>query len=258
MVVTELQLKENYKNEKFSKYYLEEGAILTPSAKQFLRDKKIELVQKNKEQKKREITNNKIEKIKEKKPIKNNEVTKYKGLMGEVYFEKPEYMTQLSGNILIKKNHKIIFFRSKIDNFLSELILVEKQINANNNAKLKKDFKSIRQFLDAIITSEILNTKLDKNLKIFDLSLEEIREISHNPKKNFSMGHLFGISSDNSIKTLYLNKLRTLIREVEITAVDAFVSELEIQKIDLLRALNRLSSAIYIMMLKEEKGEYGN
>jgi ethanolamine utilization cobalamin adenosyltransferase len=57
---------------------------------------------------------------------------------------------------------------------------------------------------------------------------------------------------------LYLNKLRTLIREVEITAVDAFVSELEIQKIDLLRALNRLSSAIYIMMLKEEKGEYGN
>ncbi|WP_028856797.1 hypothetical protein [Psychrilyobacter atlanticus] len=251
MVVTELSLKESYKKQEFNKYYLEKGAILTPSAKQFLHDKKIEItkIKNEQEQNKKTTTENSIEK---------SVVAKYKGVMGEVYFEKPEYMTQLSENILIKKNHKIIFFRSKIDNFLSELILIEKQVNTDKNKGLKEDFKSIKQFLDEIIKAEVLNTKLDKDLKIFNLSLEKIRKISHNPKKYFSMDHLFGISSENNLRTLYLNKLRTLIREVEVTAVDAFVSESKVQKIDLLKALNRLSSAIYIMMLKEEKGEYGN
>lgn len=250
MVVTELSLKESYKKQQFNKYYLEKGAILTPSAKQFLHDKRIEITKiKNEQEQNKKITEKSIEK---------SVVAKYKGVMGEVYFEKPEYMTQLSENILIKKNHKIIFFRSKIDNFLSELILIEKQVNTDKNKGLKEDFKSIKQFLDEIIKAEVLNTKLDKNLKIFDLPLEKIREISHNPKKYFSMDHLFSISSENNLRTLYLNKLRTLIREVEVTAVDAFVSESKVQKIDLLKALNRLSSAIYIMMLKEEKGEYGN
>ncbi len=258
MVVTELKLRESYRNEEFSKYYLEKGVILTPSAKQFLHDKKIEVTQEKKEQIKIDVTKNKIEQIKEEKLVKKDEVAKYQGLMGEVYFEKPEYMTQLSGNILVKKNHKIIYFRSKMDSFLSELILIEKQVNTNNNIELKEDFKSIKRFLDEIIKSEVLNTRLNKDSKIFNLSLEKIREISHNPQKYFSMDHLFGISSENNIRTLYLNKLRALIREVEITAVDAFISESKVQKIDLLKALNRLSSAIYIMMLKEEKGEYGN
>lgn len=250
MVVTELSLKESYKKQQFNKYYLEKGAILTPSAKQFLHDKKIEITKiKNEQEQNKKTTEKSIEK---------SVVAKYKGVMGEVYFEKPEYMTQLSENILIKKNHKIIFFRSKIDNFLSELILIEKQVNTDKNKGLKEDFKSIKQFLDEIIKAEVLNTKLDKDLKIFNLSLEKIREISHNPKKYFSMDHLFSISSENNLRTLYLNKLRTLIREVEVTAVDAFVSDSKVQKIDLLKALNRLSSAIYIMMLKEEKGEYGN
>lgn len=250
MVVTELSLKESYKKQQFKKYYLEKGVILTPSAKQFLHDKKIEITKiKNEQEQNKKTTEKSIEK---------SVVAKYKGVMGEVYFEKPEYMTQLSENILIKKNHKIIFFRSKIDNFLSELILIEKQVNTDKNKGLKEDFKSIKQFLDEIIKAEVLNTKLDKDLKIFNLSLEKIREISHNPKKYFSMDHLFSISSENNLRTLYLNKLRTLIREVEVTAVDAFVSDSKVQKIDLLKALNRLSSAIYIMMLKEEKGEYGN
>ena len=130
MVVTELKLRESYKNEKFSKYYLEEGVILTPSAKQFLHDKKIDVTQEKKEQKKIEKTKNKIEQIEEEKLVKKDETPKYQGLMGEVYLEKPEYMTQISGNILVKKNHKTIYFRSKMDSFLSELILIEKQIKS--------------------------------------------------------------------------------------------------------------------------------
>jgi len=47
MVVTELKLRESYRNEEFSKYYLEKGVILTPSAKQFLHDKKKKRADKN-------------------------------------------------------------------------------------------------------------------------------------------------------------------------------------------------------------------
>ncbi|MEG0584640.1 MAG: cobalamin adenosyltransferase, partial [Cetobacterium sp.] len=70
---------------------------------------------------------------------------------------------------------------------------------------------------------------------------------------------LFDISVKNNIIVLKLNELRALSREMEIAGVEAF-TEVNgvVQRKDLLKAFNRLSSGIYIMMLKGEKGEYGN
>lgn len=53
--------------------------------------------------------------------------------------------------------------------------------------------------------------------------------------------------------------MRALSRELEIKGVEAFVKENgTIERRDILLALNRLSSAIYIMMLRGVTGEYGN
>ena len=53
--------------------------------------------------------------------------------------------------------------------------------------------------------------------------------------------------------------MRSSSREIEIAGVTAFLNEKGIvTKKEILKALNRLSSIIYVMMLKGEKGEYGD
>ena len=61
---------------------------------------------------------------------------------------------------------------------------------------------------------------------------------------------------DMSETIMGLNMLRTGTREVEVAAVRAFRSEFGIKKLDLIQALNRMSSAVYIMMLKDGAGLY--
>lgn len=247
MVITEIKLMEDYKKEKFTQLVIKESDILTPLAKEFINKKSIEIIS--------DITH-KIN-ISEKKEV-TNKLGKYKGEKDEIYLEKPEYMTQLKGNILVNKNSKIIKYRSKLDSFIAQLILTEKLIVNKRDNKLQNDFKSIKIFMDMLVRAEVMNEGIEENIKLLDLPLDKVRIVSHNPKKYYNMEHLFNISSSNKLNTLYLNQLRTLIREVEVLAVDVFLCDKKVERKDILKCLNRLSSAIYIMMLKEESGKYGN
>lgn len=242
MILTEEKIKAMYKEEQFTEFYLEEGVRLTPSAREFLIDKGIEIKSGNKK-----VTSNDVEKkVEEPKE-------RYRGLYGEKYLEKPEYMTQLYGNILVNKNTPRIVFRGKIDSFLSKWLVLEKELNENKNNKLNNDLESITNFIKKIQLAEILNKELD-DITVLGDSLERVKEISHNPKKYFNQNHMFDISIKNSYLVLRLNELRGLSRELELSGIDALLNE---NKIDILTALNRLSSAIYVMMLKGESGEYG-
>lgn len=54
-----------------------------------------------------------------------------------------------------------------------------------------------------------------------------------------------------------LNTLRANIREAEVIAVDAFMhDEKRMERLDIIQALNRMSSALHIMMCKYLAGEY--
>ena len=109
-----------------------------------------------------------------------------------------------------------------------------------------------------MVLAEVLDIEFEE-IKVLGESLDKIKEISHNPKKFFGMGHLFDISVKNSFIVLKLNEMRSISREAEISGVTAFSSERGIvEKREMLKALNRLSSVIYVMMLKGEKGEYGD
>ena len=244
MVLTEERLRSLYKkDENIKEICLEKGTILTPSARQFLIDKDIKVVDK---------IVGKHNGVEEVKKIGNEESKpKYKGVLGELYVEKPEYMTQIYGNILVKKDDKRIIFRGVIDSFQSRWLVLMKELEEIKNTKLQKDLESVEKFIKNILVSEVI--------RVLEKSLDEIRDISHNPKKYFNREHLFGICSKDSYTVIKLNEMRALSRELEIKGVEAFVKENgTIERRDILLALNRLSSAIYIMMLRGVTGEYGN
>ncbi len=76
--------------------------------------------------------------------------------------------------------------------------------------------------------------------------------MSHNPKKYLGIGHLL-MNYQLSEWCIALNTLRTQARELELAAVNAFVSPdgTVAEREDLLLGLNRLSSVFYIMMCRE-------
>lgn len=253
MVLTEDKLKNLYRKEEFKKYVVENGTIMTPSARQFLADKGIEIVKEEAVKEKTAVQEKVIERVVEKAIT-----PKYIGVAGESYFEKPEHMTQISGNILVKKNDERIIFRGKLDSLQAKWLILQKEFENYGNEKLQKDMESVAIFIKKIVSAEVLDMEMEE-IKVLEETLDKIKEISHNPKKFFGIGHLFDISIKNSILVLKLNEMRSSSREIEIAGVTAFSNEKGIIiKKEILKALNRLSSVIYVMMLKGEKGEYGD
>lgn len=257
MVLTEDKLKSLYKKEEFKQFVVEKGMIMTPSARQFLTDKGIEIVKEGAAPKK--IETEVQEKVVERERIIEKPITpKYVGLAGESYFEKSEHMTQISGNILVNKTHERIIFRGKLDTLQAKWLVLQKEFESYGNEKLNKDMESTTAFIKKMVLAEVLDIEFEE-VKVLGENLDKIKEISHNPKKFFGMGHLFDISAKNSILVLKLNEMRSYSREAEISGVAAFSNERGIvEKKEMLKALNRLSSVIYVMMLKGEKGEYGD
>ncbi|MFA3906116.1 ethanolamine utilization protein [Fusobacterium nucleatum] len=254
MVLSEDILKIKYRKEPFDVFEIEKGTLLTPSAKQFLNEKGIELL--IKEEKPLVSTKNEEDNVEAEKKI-FYEKPKYVGKNGEYYFEKPEYMTVVDGNILISKNSKLIALRGKIETFLAEVLLTGKEIElTSNNDKLIRDIETIIKFIQNIMVAEKLD-KILENQTFFDSkSIKDIKEIIENPKEYFKKGHLLEISLSSDLTIHKLNRLRFLARELEIQAIDYFVEDYKVSRKDLLEAFNILSDVIYVIILKVDNGEY--
>lgn len=254
MVLSEDILKIKYRKEPFDVFEIEKGTLLTPSAKQFLNEKGIELVIKG--EKPLVSTKNEENNVdtEEKAPY---EKPKYIGKNGEYYFEKPEYMTVVDGNILISKNSKLIALRGKIETFLAEVLLTGKEIElTSNNDKLIRDIETVIKFVQNIMVAEKLNKILENQIFFDSKSIKDIKEIRENPKQYFKKGHLLEISLNSDLTIHKLNRLRFLARELEIQAIDYFVEDYKVSRKDLLEAFNILSDVIYIIILKVDNGEY--
>jgi ethanolamine utilization cobalamin adenosyltransferase len=83
--------------------------------------------------------------------------------------------------------------------------------------------------------------------QLFGYTWEQLREFSHNNSKNSGAPH-FLVSWEMGESMAALNTLRTNAREAELAAVRAFPAETSAARPDIIRALNRLSSAVYILM----------
>ena len=83
-----------------------------------------------------------------------------------------------------------------------------------------------------------------------------LRRVSQNPQQELGRGHILPTVQFSWVGAA-LNSLRADAREVELAAADAFFRpDGSCERTDLIRSLNRLSSAFYIMMVYELDGRY--
>lgn len=253
-VITEAYLRDRFQRNQPETFTPGEGQILTPSARQFLRARRVRLVEGGGPggglgtglgvglgaglgQQLRE----------------NTPPGRFVGHDdGRVYAEKPEYLTHLRGNRLVAKDHPRIVFRGKLDRFLADLLLVERQFRDAGDTASAEALATIVEQVRDLIQADARDERPRQRL-FLGHDEQEIRNLSHYPQKYFGVGHLepaVGMSAS----ALGLNRLRTLVRDLEIAAVKAFPDGSSEANPDMVQILNRLSSALYVQMLKAETG----
>ncbi len=240
-VITEIDLRDKYRKEAFDTFTVVYPEKLTPSALQFLSERRIKII----EVKEGESgSSNSNLKSMQKPAVSVPLVEPEKGYLlvdsGQVVEQKPEAYTHLKGRMLVPKNHKRIRFRGQLDKLEAIFIDTIIELQGTGLRELVNDLELIFEYTKKIMRAEVLV----EDLPFIDFkgwSDGEIREYSHYPDKYFGVKHFTPDAKYGRIVSK-LNLLRTQIREVEIAAVDAFYKEesKSVDRQDIVIALNRM------------------
>lgn len=225
MLYTEQQVKANIRNREGKRvFFLGKGDQLTPGAKDWLSRERIEV---------RSADQAKIE--------------TYRLLGGGYVTEKPEHMTHLHSDVLVSKTHPRIAFRGAIDALEAEIVLC--QLTAET---VRKELGEVLALARLLIRCEVLNEPVPEE-KLCGLTQDEIRKRSHFPQEFYGQPHFMPEHTDGAA-ILHINKCRCIARQAELAAVRAFVDdEGNVARADILKALNRMSSMLYILMIRLKK-----
>lgn len=159
--------------------------------------------------------------------------------------EKPEHMTYLDAENHVVKNHPRIVLRGKLDTFQAKILELQVLADSTGNRYLVERLEEILEYSRKILAAEVTGNALDE-VMLFGLDEKELRYKSQHPKEFFGVGHV-APTYKMGRECVLLNSLRTMSREVEIAGINAFCQKNKVQREDILQALNRLSSGIYIL-----------
>lgn len=217
-------VKANIRNREGKRvFFLGKGDQLTSSARDHLTRERIEIL-----------------------PAESAKIETYRLVGGGFMVEKPEHMTHLHSDVLVSKTHPRIAFRGAVDTLEAELLLC--QLSAPH---LMGKLQEILDYTRLLIRWEVMEEPVEEK-PLCGLTEAQIREHSHFPQKYYGMPHFMPSVSDGAV-VLQLNKARCAARNAELLAVAAFTEkDGAVSRVDLLKALNRLSSILYILMISEK------
>ena len=225
MLFNQENVRENLRNRDGKRvFYLSKGDQLTSEARDFLRRERIEIL-----------------------PAEQAKPERYSLLGGGYLEEKPEHMTHLNSQLLVPKNHPRILFRGKMDTLEAELIQCQLA-----DRRLVTPVGEVLALARRLIRCDVLEEPVPEG-KLCGLSEAELRKRSHFPQNYYGQPHFMPGVEDGEI-IARLNRARCAAREAELAAVTAF-SDRDGNPVrpDILRALNRMSSMLYLLMIQEKK-----
>ena len=158
---------------------------------------------------------------------------------------KPEHMTSLDGAALVAKTHPRMELRGRLDGLIASVIELQILAEERDAGALVVQLEEIREELRHVIAAEVGGIPC-RDLRLWGLSSDELHERSHHPARYFSLGHILPHHTMGKLAAA-LNKLRAEVRGVELAACRAFEIPEGTGRPDIVKTLNRLSSALYIL-----------
>lgn len=222
MLYDEAAVRANIRNREGRRvFFLRKEDRLTPGARDYLTAQRIQIL-----------------------PAEQAKIEKYRLLGGGYVEEKPEHMTHLYGDVLVAKNHPRIRFRGAVDSLEAALM------NCQQIA-CPKEVGEILTLARHLIRCDVMNEPVGQQT-LCGLTEEQIRQQSHFPQDHFGIPHFMPEYTDGP-EILALNSCRCAVRNAELWAVEAYTdSEGSVTRPDIIRALNRMSSMLYILMLRQK------
>ena len=223
MLYTEQNVRDNLRNREGKRvFFLGKDDRLTSGARDFLTRERIPIL-----------------------PAEAAKIEEYSTENGAIFREKPEQMTHLHGNILVMKTHPRIAFRGEMDTLEAEIMLC--QLAADEETK--KALAEVLTFARVLLRCEVLGEPVPAS-RLCGLTEQEQRQHSHFPQKFYGQPHFMPEAADGEV-IARLNRCRCAARTAERAAVAAFTDGAgNPTRPDLLQAMNRLSSMLYILMIR--------
>lgn len=220
MLYDETAVRANLRNRDGKRvFYLRSGDTLTPLARDFLRQEHIEIL-----------------------PAQEAKPERYRLLSGGYTEEKPEQMTHLNGDVLVLKTHPRIRFRGMIDSLEAELLLCGPETG------------EILQLARRLIRCDVLDEPVG-DFTLYGLTAQQQRQHSHFPQDYYGIPHFMPDYADGE-QVLRLNRCRSVCRQAELSAVEAFSDkDGNLTRGDIVQALNRMSSMLYILMIRRKSSD---
>ena len=227
MLYNRQAVRDNIRNKDGKRvFYLGKGDQLTSDAKDFLRQERIEVL-----------------------PAELARPERYKLAGGGFSEEKLEHMTHLNAEVLVRKTHPRIGFRGKMDLLEAELLLCQKELAGS----LCQQLGEILTLARKLIRCDVLEQPYEGE-KLCGLTEAQLRSRSHRPQEYYGQPH-FMPEAEDTLTVLRLNRLRCLARQAELAAAHAFCDrDGNMTRPDIMQAMNRMSSMLYILMIQEKAG----
>lgn len=204
-------------------YYLAKNDQLTSEARDFLSRERIAIL-----------------------PAEQAKPAQYRLANGAVLAEKPEHMTHLQDNLLVLKTHPRIAFRGAVDTLEAELLLCCKAC-PGQVPQLKQALLYTRKLL----SREVMEEKVQPML-LDGMDGPTLRLHSQHPEQFYGQPH-FMPEPEDSAEVLHLNRCRCAARQAELAAAAAFTEpDGTCSRTDLLEGFNRLSSFLYLLMIRQK------
>ncbi|MBO5763200.1 MAG: ATP-binding protein [Lentisphaeria bacterium] len=171
MLYTQENVRDNIRNREGKRvFFLGGGDTLTPSARDWLRRERIEILDPGKAR-----------------------PEEYLLLGGGVIREKPEHMTHLNGDTLVVKTHPRIAFRGAMDSLETEIMLC--QLVAE--PEIRRELGQILTLARRLVRCDVLDEPVPEE-KLCGLTEEELRSRSHFPQKYYGQPHFMPEYADGA------------------------------------------------------------
>ena len=166
---------------------------------------------------------------------------------GQPVRAKPSHMTQLDATTYAPKTAPRLKLRGRVDSLHAFVMLAAAVARRERLVALSAHLDTLAAYCREIMSAEY-NVRPVAPLTLAGMNEAQLHAISHWPDRHLGIDHIVPGAADSEMLH-WLNVVRTQAREVEVVALETFVPT------DLAHALNRLSSAVYVLELMLKAGK---
>jgi ethanolamine utilization protein EutL len=186
---------------------------------------------------------------------------KYRALeTGERFSSKPDHLTHLFDDAsLVQKTHPRIVARGKLDLLQSAVLDAQTAADAESARTLVGELGEILELARALVGAEVTGRPAPA-VRLFGMEDDEVRDATHHTHELYGVPFMYPDVRQGPV-VAKLGLARAVAREAEVAVIQAFPAETggpaaPPARADLAHALNRISSALYLLACKYVAGRY--